>query len=375
MSDEDTSLRAKIMSDPAGKTTMKYNYLGNSGVKVSEICMGTMTFGNAKNMDYNLPTISTEESFALMDKFVEAGGNFFDTANIYGKGESERVVGKWIKARNNRDQIVLATKGFFRMGGKGPNNVGYNRSFIIRCLNESLERLDVDYIDLYQLHGFDAGTPVRELLRTLHSLVMEGKIRYIGISNWPAWAVQNAMNIARYENMTCFVSLQAQYSLLSRSAEYELFPCCRANNVAYLPWSPLKGGWLSGRYVRGMKKPEDGRVAWAEKVGWKETAWSNLANEHTWGTIDALKKISEDIKRPVAQVALRWVMQRPGVTSTLIGARKMRHLLDNLGTTEFTLTDEQMQALNKASSNPLPYPYNLIEGTGTMHGRSRDDRT
>mmetsp|Transcript_14820 Transcript_14820/g.16451 ORF Transcript_14820/g.16451 Transcript_14820/m.16451 type:complete len:339 (-) Transcript_14820:158-1174(-) len=335
--------------------------------------LGTMTFGNAKNMEFNLPTISTKDSFTLMDRFVEAGGNFFDSANSYGKGESERVVGQWIKERNNRDEIVLATKGFFRFGN-GPNNVGYNRSFITRSLNDSLERLGVDNIDLYQVHGFDYGTPIRELLTTLNTFIDQGKISYIGISNWPAWAIQKAADIAKYENLNGIISLQAQYNLLTRSPEYELLEATKSNNIGYLPWSPLKGGWLSGRYERGMKKPEEGRVAWAEKVGWSETAWTVLANDHTWGVIDELKKISQEIDRPVAQVALRWVMQKPGISSTLIGATKMKHLEDNIGATEFELTEDHMKSLDHASSVPLPYPYNLLEGVRTLHGRGRDDR-
>jgi aryl-alcohol dehydrogenase-like predicted oxidoreductase len=331
---------------------MKYRYLGKTGLKVSELCLGAMTFGRE----------STEEvSFQMLDRFVEAGGNFIDTADVYTRGVSEEVLGCWLKGKR-REDFIIATKVRFPMA-EGPNDVGLSRKHILDGVEASLRRLGTDYIDLYQVHSWDPGTPLEETLSTLNGLVQSGKVRYIGASNYTGWQLQKAVDISRHMGWEPFVCLQALYNLLDRDSEWELLPVCRNEGLGFICWSPLRGGWLSGKYRRGMTGPPEGsRVKAAEEHGWSE-AWSIYNTEHTWNLLDELTAVAEDVNRSIAQVALNWLLQRPGVTAPIIGARTMEQLDDNLAAAGWSLSDEQMDRLNQASDVRLPYPYGFIART------------
>lgn len=332
---------------------MEFRYLGNTGVKVSELCLGAMTFGRENEA-------SEEESRRMLDAFVEAGGNFIDTANVYSRGVSEQIVGRWLE-RQRRDDLVLATKVRFAMGD-GPNDVGLSRKHVLASLDASLERLRTDYVDLLQVHAWDPGTPLETLMRTLDGVVKDGRVRYIGVSNFAGYQLQRALDISRELHLEPFVSLQPQYNLLCRSTEWELIPVALREGLAVLPWSPLRGGWLSGKYRRGMERaPAGTRVEVAAEKGWGES-WPNLANEHTWEVLDALFGVAEETGRTPAQVAIRWLMQRPGVTAPIVGARSVTQLEDDLGALEFRLDDAQMTRLTTASEVALPYPYDFLEG-------------
>ena len=331
---------------------MEYRYLGKTGMKVSELCLGTMTFGRETDK---------RESWKMLDRFVEAGGTFIDTANVYSRGDSEEIVGNWLKKKSaeERQQLVVATKGRFPMG-EGPNDTGASRKYILYQVEESLRRLQTDYIDLYQVHCWDQGTELAETLDTLDSLVQQGVVRYIGASNYTGRQLQKALDFQRNNRLEPFRSLQPQYSLLCRSTEWEMIPLAQEEGLGVIPWSPLRGGWLSGKYQRGMEAPpEESRVAEAEKIGGFE-AWSRLNREETWKVIDALNEVVEETGKTHAQVASRWLLQRPGVTAPIIGVRTMDHLEQALGATGWELTGEQMEKLNAASEPEMVYPWDFV---------------
>ena len=329
---------------------MNYVYLGNTGLKVSELCLGAMTFGRES---------SKRESQRILDRFVEAGGNFIDTANVYSKGKSESIIGRWHKERG-REDLVIATKVRFAMGDQ-PNDIGLSRKHILQAVEDSLRRLRTDYIDIFQVHCWDPGTPLLETLTTLDSLVKAGKVRYIGVSNYSGWQLQKALDMSRQLNLEPFSSLQPLYNLLDRSTEWELLPVCLNEGLGVIPWSPLRGGWLTGKYRRGMEAPPEGsRVDSAEKEGWSE-AWSVYNNERTWSVIDELLAVAEELEREPAQVALRWLIQRPAVTAPIIGARTIGQLESNLGAVGWSLSEEHMARLTAAGDTKKPYPYDFIE--------------
>ncbi|HKI56833.1 MAG TPA: aldo/keto reductase [Trueperaceae bacterium] len=332
---------------------MEYRYLGNTGMKVSELCLGAMTFGRENEA-------SEEESHRMLDRFVDAGGNFIDTANVYSRGVSEEIVGRWLKGRD-RDGLVVATKVRFAMG-EGPNDVGLSRKHVLASVDASLRRLQTDYVDLLQVHAWDPGTPLEVVLSTLNDLVRSGRARYVGVSNFAGHQLQRALDLSRERGWEPFVSLQPQYNLLCRSTEWELIPVALGEGLGVIPWSPLRGGWLSGKYRRGMERPPQGtRVEIAEEKGWGES-WTNLANEHTWTVLDALHRVAGETGRSPAQVAIRWLLQRPGVTAPIIGARSMDQLEDDLGATGWTLEPLQLEGLTRASDLTLPYPYDFLQG-------------
>ncbi len=325
---------------------MEYRQLGNTGVKVSELCLGAMTFGRET---------AEEDSFRIMDRFVDAGGNFIDTADVYTRGASETIVGKWL-SRQNRDDFVLATKVRFPMGEQ-PNDVGTSRKHIIAGVKASLQRLGTDYIDLYQVHAWDPLTPIEETLSTLNDLVRQGLVRYIGASNFKGWQLQKALEISKNKGWERFVCLQPQYNLLCRATEWELLEVCANEGVGVIPWSPLRGGWLSGKFQRGMEGPPSGsRVEKAEQEGWGES-WSAYNTEHTWEVLDALHEVATQTGKEPAQVAINWLMQNPAVTAPIIGVRTMEQLESNLGAAGWALSPDHMERLNKASSMPVTYPY------------------
>ncbi|MCX7670246.1 MAG: aldo/keto reductase [Anaerolineae bacterium] len=329
---------------------MEYRFLGRTGMKVSELCLGAMTFGREAD---------EATSFRLMDRFVEAGGNFIDTANVYGRGVSEEIVGRWLKGKR-RDDLVIATKVRWPMG-EGPNDVGLSRKHILSSADASLRRLATDYIDLYQVHGWDGYTPLEETLSALDTLVRAGKVRYLGASNYMAWQLQKAIDISKHHDWEPFVCLQPLYNLLDRQIEWDLVEVCANEGLGIIPWSPLRGGWLSGKYRRGMAAPpENTRVDAAEKGGWSES-WTAYNNERTWRIIDELLAVAQELGKTPAQVALNWVKDRPGITAPIIGARNLAQLEDNLGCVGWRLSPEQAERLNRVSQMELPlYPHATV---------------
>ncbi len=329
---------------------MNYRYLGKTGLKVSELCLGAMTFGRESSL---------EESLQILHAFVAAGGNFIDTANVYTQGVSEEILGRWLSGQP-RDNLVIATKVRFPMG-EGPNEAGLSRKHILASVEASLRRLSTDYIDLLQVHAWDPGTPLAETLRTLDSLVQAGKVRYIGASNFAGWHLQKAVDLCQRHGWEQFVALQPLYNLLDRTVEWELAPICQNEGLGIIPWSPLRGGWLTGKYRRGMSAPpQNTRVAKAEAEGWSES-WSAYDNERTWSILDALFAVAAELDKSPAQVALRWLLQRPGVTAPILGVRTLNHLESNLGATGWRLEEAHMTQLTAVSEPAKPYPYSFIE--------------
>lgn len=330
---------------------MNYRLLGRTGLRVTELCLGAMTFGRETN---------EADSRAILDRFVAAGGNFIDTADVYSRGGSEELLGRWLRERS-RDELIIATKVRFPMG-EGPNELGLSRKHILAGVEASLRRLQTDYIDLYQVHSWDHVTPLEETLRTLDGLVQAGKVRYLGASNFSGWQLQQAIDVSRANGWEPFRCLQPQYNLLCRSTEWELLPVCANEGLAVIPWSPLRGGWLSGKYRRGMAAPPPGsRVQVAEEQGWGE-AWSNYNNEHTWRVIDIVLEIAAQTDRTPAQVAINWLLQQPAVTAPIIGARTMEQFTGALGATGWALSAEQLERLTAVSTPALPYPYDMLSG-------------
>ena len=328
---------------------MEIRYLGNTGLKVSELCLGAMTFGREAD---------EADSFRMLDRFAEAGGNFIDTADVYSRGASEEILGRWLQGRD-REDFVIASKvrwGTDDPANRRPNRFGLGRKHIAVAVEASLKRLRTDYIDLYQVHLWDSKTPLEETLSALDMLVRAGKVRYVGASNYAAWQLQKSVNLARTSGLQAYVSLQALYNLLDRELEWELVPVCINEGLGIIPWSPLRGGWLSGKYHRGLDKPPAGtRVEIAQQRGSSET-WAKYGNEHTWSVVDALISVADGAGKTPAQVALNWLLGRPGVTAPIIGARSLAQLEDNLGSVEWRLDTAQVRSLDEASAKPLPYP-------------------
>jgi aryl-alcohol dehydrogenase-like predicted oxidoreductase len=328
---------------------VNYRQLGRTGLRVSELCLGAMTFGREA---------SEESSYQMLDRYVDAGGNFIDTANVYGDGVSEEIVGRWLRGKN-REEVVIATKVRFRMG-PGTNDIGLSRKHILANLDASLRRLGTDYVDLYQMHMWDPNTPLEETLSTFDGLVRSGKVRYLGASNVTGWMLQKAIDLSRAAGWEPFASLQPLYNLLDRAIEWELLPVCQNEGVGVIPWSPLRGGWLTGKYRRGMQAPPQGtRVDTATEKGWSEK-WDEYANERTWKLIDLLLETAEHLEKTPAQVALNWVLHRPGITAPIIGARNLAQLEDNLGAAGWQMPDEAHERLEDASIMEMPYPYNWL---------------
>jgi aryl-alcohol dehydrogenase-like predicted oxidoreductase len=327
---------------------MNYRQMGRTGLRVSELCLGAMTFGRES---------TEEDSLKILDRFIDEGGNFIDTADVYSDGTSEEILGRWMKGKN-RDDLVLATKVRFSTG-PGTNDIGLSRKHILSGIENSLRRLGTDYVDIYQIHKWDEDTPIEETLAALNSLVQAGKVRYLGASNVAGYQLQKAIDVSHANGWEPFTCLQPLYNLLDRSIEWELLPVCRAEGVGVIPWSPLRGGWLSGKYRRSMSAPPAGtRIEDAEKQGWGER-WSEYATERTWNVIDALLAIAEETGKTPAQTALNWVLTHPLITAPILGVRTMAHLEDNLGATGWALSGEQRARLNQASNIQPPYPYHF----------------
>ncbi len=327
---------------------MEYRFLGNTGLKVSELAFGTQTFGWGAD---------EKTAHAMADLFVEAGGNLFDTADSYNSGAAESMLGSWLKARENRHSVIVATKVFFPTGD-GPNDAGASRKHILHSINESLGRLKTDYVDLYQIHCFDLSTPLEETLSALDDLVRAGKVRYMGASNYTASQLEKALMLSEIHQWESFSALQAEYSLIVRSTEWELLPLCKEEGVGFLAWSPVAGGWLTGKYGRNQPPPSNSRVG--RKDRWDDQP-EQRESELTWRVIDNLIEIGKDCGKTPAQIALNWILQQPGITTSILGVRTLEQLKENLGCIGWQLSEEEMNRLKKASDVPLPYPYRFIE--------------
>jgi aryl-alcohol dehydrogenase-like predicted oxidoreductase len=342
---------------------MQYQQLGNTGVFVSRLCLGSMTFGGTGTIFQVIGGLPQHDVQTLVDNSIDAGVNFFDTANVYSGGESETMLGKALGSR--RKDVVIGSKVFGRMGN-GANQVGLSRLHIMQEAEASLERLNTDYIDLYQIHGFDPLTPLEETLRALNDLVRQGKVRYIGCSNLAAWQIMKALGISAVEHIERFVSLQAYYSLVGRDLERELVPMMLDQKVGLLVWSPLAGGFLSGKFTR----------AGAADDGARRTKFSfppvNL--EKSYDIIDALQAIATRRNSTVAQIALAWLLHQPVVTSVIIGAKNANQLKDNLGSVDVQLDAEDLQQLDKVSRLAPEYPGWMfaMQGSDRRPGEVRD---
>lgn len=335
---------------------MEHRNLGRSGLKVPVLCLGTMTFGEADENSF-MHEIGCDEktSFEIMNAALDAGVNFLDTADVYGQdGLSERVLGKWFERDGRRDETLLATKFRFRMH-PGENGTGAARYRILRAAEASLKRLKTDRIDLYQIHMQDVDTPEEETLRALDDLVRQGKVLYIGCSNYAAHRLVHSQWISKTQHLERFVSLQAQYSLVVRELEREHVPACRDHGLGILPWSPLAGGFLSGKYQKNAEPPKGARFAkWEER-------YKRFDNERNWRILDAVSAVAKEVDASPAQVSLAWLLRKPQVTSVIFGARSLAQLKDNLRAAELKLGAEQLQKLDDASALDLGYPYEFMK--------------
>ncbi|XP_076469480.1 1-deoxyxylulose-5-phosphate synthase YajO-like [Babylonia areolata] len=339
----------------------QYTYLGRSGLRVSSIGLGTLTFGSS--LLGHPGQLQEDGAHQLINRYVQWGGNFIDTANVYGHGASEKIVGSWLKGQE-RDRFVIATKVRFSMEPTNPNAVGLGRRHIIQGVEESLERLQTNYIDLLQTHAWDDAVPLEETLSTLNDLVRCGKVRYLGASNVTGWQLQKIVEVTKQKGLNPFVSLQQQYSLVARDSELEPFQVCKLNGLGVLPWSPLKGGFLTGKVTR-EGPPKEGRLGFSalDEARNLECApsWSAINSDKNWAVLGTLQKIAKAKGKSVAQVSLRWLLQKPVVSSVIIGATKMQQLDDNMAAANgWELTAEEMKELDEVSQPDLRYPYELI---------------
>ncbi len=326
---------------------MEYTFLGDSGLQVSRLCFGTMTFGGSHGFQA-LGSVPAEEARRQIDLCFDAGVNFFDTADMYSRGKSEEILGQAI-GKDRRDKAIIATKVFFRMGDE-LHDVGLSRKHILKACEESLRRLNTDYIDLYQVHNFDSRTPLEETLHALNTLVEQGKVRYIGCSNYSGWHLMKALSISERKNYVPFISQQVYYSLLARELEHELIPLSLDQKVGIMVWSPLAYGLLTGKYKGGKTNGAQTRLASMDAPGTID--WDKLD-----AIVEELGAIAKERGKSIPQVALNWLLQRPGVSSVIIGARNEIQLKDNLGAVGWTLNKDEMVRLNKVSATPEGYPY------------------
>ena len=343
------------------------------GLRVSSLCLGgaIFTYRHADDSAVpqpsapGIPSSTPEETVALLDAFIEAGGNFIDTSDVYGGSDSERAIGAWLKAKGPafRSRVVIATK-YGRPTGDGPQDVGSSRAHILQAVEASLQRLQTAYIDLYQQHIWLDSTPIEETLLALNDLVRQGKVRYVGCSNFTAYQMARASAFTAQHGLSGFVSLQAQYNLLARMLEWETVQACLQDGVGLLTYQPLACGWLSGKFTRGSQQQQDGST----RVGWANATFKagairdqvDLESEETWRVVDEVAAIAAELSQPPSAVAIRWLLQRPAVSSVIIGARTVAQLNDNLKAVSFTLSAEQMQRLDAVSKRSWPYPFGII---------------
>jgi aryl-alcohol dehydrogenase-like predicted oxidoreductase len=327
---------------------MKYATLGNTGLLVSKLCFGTMTFGDGRGMFKAIGAVGQAAADELVKTSIESGINFFDTADVYTEGESEKILGQSLKnLKIARHHVVIATKVYGRVGPTR-NDVGASRGHIMDGVEDSLRRLQTDHIDLYQIHANDLVTPVEETVRALDTLVQQGKVRYVGCSNWPAWKIAKALGICELRNLARFDTLQAYYSIAGRDLEREIVPMLESERVGLLVWSPLAGGLLSGKYSRTNQKPADSRRT--------EFDFPIVDKERTWKILDVMAPIAKAHGCSPARVSLAWLLAKSVVTSVIIGAKRNEQLQDNLAAVDLALTQDELKRLDEVSALPPEYP-------------------
>jgi aryl-alcohol dehydrogenase-like predicted oxidoreductase len=343
---------------------MRYNKLGRTGLIVSELCLGAMTFGGGDGMWRKIGTLQQEDADTLVKTAVDGGINFIDTANVYAEGRSEQIVGQSIRNLGiRREEIVIATKVLGTMH-PGPNGAGASRGHIMDQVKASLDRLQTDHIDLYQIHGWDPATPIDETLEALDTLVRQGMVRYIGLSNWAAWQVAKAVGIAGHRGLAPVASLQAYYSLVGRDLEREIVPMLQSEGVGLMVWSPLAGGFLSGKYTRDGEG--DGR-----RDGFD---FPPVDKARGYDIIDTLRELADAKGKSVAQLALAWLLHRPAVSSVIVGANRRDQLTNNLGAVDVTFTDDELARIDEASALSPEYPGWMFEIQGNYRSGISDPR-
>ncbi|MBT9526819.1 MAG: aldo/keto reductase [Rhizobacter sp.] len=338
---------------------MRHHPLGRTGLFVSELCLGTMTFGGTDETLWGkIGTLQQSEAERLVGQALDAGVNFIDTANVYANGVSEQITGQALKnLKIPRENVVVATKVFGDMG-RGPNARGNSRGHILDSVKASLKRLQLDHIDLYQIHGFDPATPIEETVRALDQLVRDGHVRYVGVSNWAAWQIVKALGVSERLGLSRFESLQAYYTVAGRDLERELIPMLKSEGVGLMVWSPLAGGLLSGKFGRDQPGEEGSR-----RVGFD---FPPVHKERAWKCIDVMRPIAEAKDVSVAQVALAWLLHQPQVTSVIVGAKRPEQLADNLAATQLKLSADELSAIDDVSRLPAEYPGWMFERQGDI---------
>jgi len=335
---------------------MKYNYVGETGLMVSELCLGAMTFGgqNAGIWD-NIGKLQQKDVNDLIKSAVDAGINFIDTANVYSYGQSEQLLGQSLKDLGiPRDQVVIATKVLGRMDDR-PNSLGLSRYHIFNSVDASLKRLQMDHIDILYVHGVDPRASLEQIVQNLNDIVNTGKVRYIAICNWPAWMVAKAQAIAHYKGWHRFIGLQYYYSAVSRDIEHELVPMAQAHQLAIFPWSPLAGGFLTGKFTRGQSSSGSRRDVFD---------FPPINKDKAYDLVDVLAELAKQHNATIAQVALAWVRHQPGVTSTIIGAKTVKQLQDNIQSAKVQLSADDLQKIDAVSPLPLQYPGWMVKQQG-----------
>jgi aryl-alcohol dehydrogenase-like predicted oxidoreductase len=340
---------------------MRYVPFGRTGLFVSELCLGTMTFGGSGGMWAQIGQLQQGEAERLVGQAIDAGINFIDTADVYAEGRAEQITGQALRnLKIARDQVVIATK-VFGESGPGVNSRGATRGHILDGVKASLKRLQLDHIDLYQIHGFDPATPVEETVRALDQLVRHGHVRYVGVSNWAAWQIVKALGVAERLGLSRFESLQAYYTVAGRDLERELIPMLRSEGLALLVWSPLAGGLLSGKYGREQAgEPGSRRAAFD---------FPPVNKERAWDCVDAMRGIAQAKGVSVAQVALAWLLHQPQVTSVIVGAKRPEQLADNIAATQVRLTPGELASIDDVSRLPAEYPGWMLERQGEYRRR------
>lgn len=327
---------------------MQYETLGNTGLLVSKLCMGCMTFSGGAGFWKAIGNVDQAGADGLIKACVDAGINFFDTADVYSEGESEKILGQSFKNLNiARKDVVIATKVFGRVG-PGRNDVGASRGHIMDAVDASLRRLQTDHIDLYQIHGNDSITPIEETLRALDTLVAHGKVRYLGVSNWQAWKIAKALGISKFKNLARFETLQAYYSIAGRDLEREIVPLLETEKTGLLVWSPLAGGLLSGKFSRENQKPANSRRS--------EFDFPVVDKERAWKILDAMAPMAKAHNCSPARISLAWLLSKPVVTSVIIGAKRLDQLEDNLAAVDLELSADEIKQLDQVSELPPEYP-------------------
>lgn len=340
---------------------MHYNRLGNTGLFVSELCLGTMTFGGGEGIWGQIGSLQQQDAERLIARSLEAGINFIDTADVYAQGVSETITGRALKnLKVKREEIIIATKVFSEMGA-GPNDRGASRAHILDGVKASLKRLQLDHIDLYQIHGFDPATPLEETVRAMETLVSQGLVRYVGVSNWAAWQIMKALGISDRLGFPRFASLQAYYTIAGRDLEREIVPLLKSEGIGLMVWSPLAGGLLSGKYDRDQSAEEGSRRVTFD--------FPPVDLERAYLVIDKMRILASDRGCSVARIALAWLLHQPQVTSIIIGAKRSEQLDDNIAAVEVVLSSEELAELNEVSCLPLEYPAWMLARQGEIRTR------